>query len=306
MAPCCSQDFCCCKEGNLAKVWHKCIICKLKVHSSLCAHVEEVDCGAPSLTCFMCQNPDESNAIVEEPDMPTNTSEDTVFNNDDEIDLFATPNDKKHPSNCESFIDMYDNDKEMQRIFAMAIGMEEAAELINFNEEPFKSSKQKKSKYKPTNSILFEEIGRRASLKGMATPRYGNKKEMEIKKWLVDNPVFENDDIQYVCQKINAFHQLLHTETQVTMTAVRTAWIGDKPYLRLYHAILSDNDMKDGFVNHHKMLSHLELDGHNNSEKCSLSFYELLADRYNNSMFALHSISISHMHSNFKYSIFVP
>ncbi len=29
----------------------------------------------------------------------------------------------------------------MQRIFAMAIGMDEAAELCNFDEEPFKSSK---------------------------------------------------------------------------------------------------------------------------------------------------------------------
>jgi len=50
---------------------------------------------------------------------------------------------KNTPRNHELFNESKDSDRAMQQIFAMAVGMDEAAELSNFDEEPFKSSKVK-------------------------------------------------------------------------------------------------------------------------------------------------------------------
>jgi len=84
----------------------------------------------------------------------------------------------------------------------MEIGMDEVVELANFDQEPFKSSKVIKSKYKPTNMILFDKISHHALLQGTMIPHYGNKKGGGNQKWLIDNPVFKNNDIIYVCHKI--------------------------------------------------------------------------------------------------------
>jgi len=214
---------------------------------------------------------------------------------------FVTP-DKNTPSNCKSFVDSKESDKEMQWIFVMAIGMDEAVELADFDQEPFKSSWVKKSKYKPTNTILFEEIGCCALLQGTTIPRYGNKKEADIKKWLADNPVFKNNDIIYIYHKIQMFCDLLCASAQAPLATVVTKWNGDKPFLCLYHAIICDMDMEKAFVNHHKTMSCSELDGRNNSEKCSPTFYELLADKYNDSNFVLTSIAMD-VHSNFNHSM---
>jgi len=80
------------------------------------------------------------------------------------------------------------------------------------------------------------------------------------------------------------------------------AWVGDKPFLHLYHAIISDDNMKLAFINCQKTLSHSELDGCNNPEKRSVSFYELLADRYNDPKFVVNSVAMLH-YSVFKDSI---
>jgi len=62
-------------------------------------------------------------------------------NQSDQIDLFAV----KEKSNCEQVIDTKNGKSKIPRIFAMSIGMKEAVQLTNFDEEPYKSARQKVS-----------------------------------------------------------------------------------------------------------------------------------------------------------------
>jgi len=59
--------------------------------------------------------------------------------------------------------------------------------------------------------------------------------------------------------------------------------------------------MINAFVDCQKMLSYSELDGCNNAGKQSVSFYELLADKYKNDLdFVISSLVMPDLHSAFK------
>jgi len=184
---------------------------------------------------------------------------------------------------CKAFIELSDTNSEMQWIFAMAIGMQAACHLT----ECTKNIKR----FKSSNQVLFKEIQQCAHVLGIATPKYSNKKGANRKEWLNNNLAFSQSDIEFVCDWIKAFCEMLQTCDKTTGSIQsekkNKAWVGDKPFLHLYHAIISDDNMKLAFISHQKTLSHSKLDCCNNPEKWSVSFYELLADRYNDPNFVV-------------------
>ncbi len=138
---------------------------------------------------------------------------------------------------------------------------------------------------------------------GIATPKYSNKKEANKKEWLNNNPAFSESDIKFVCDRIKAFHEMLQPCTgSIQSEKKNKAWVGDKPFLHLYHAIISDDNMKLAFINCQKTLLHSKLDGCNNPEKQSVSSYELLTNRYNDPKFVVNSV-VMPCYSAFKDSI---
>ena len=157
-------------------VHHRCVICKEKVHGALCTHANESTWGGPILTCFLCQDHDPgknscSIDTIVNAGKPFYSSQSTCDSNK-MIDLFVMTK-----SNCQSFVEKSDGDNKYQRIFAMSIGMKEAASLTDFDREPYKNCK--KSKYKPSNQVLYEDIVCHAQLQGTTLPRYSNKKEVK-------------------------------------------------------------------------------------------------------------------------------
>ena len=99
------------------------------------------------------------------------------------------------------------------------------------------------------------------------------------------------------------FCNLLHALAEApALTALMTKRYGNKPFLCLYHALICNSDMEKAIVNHHKTMLHSELDGCNNSEKHSPTFYELLANKYNDCNLVLISMVMDD-HSNFKHSM---
>jgi len=120
------------------------------------------------------------------------------------------------------------------------------------------------------------------------------------------NPVFSKEDITFVCERIRGFRETLKTRdkrgTNGEGKNMKMTWQGDKPYLRMYHTIIVDRKMMDAFANCQKTLSRSELDGRN-SDKQSVSFYELLAEKYNDPSFVVSSFALPHIYSLFKNSI---
>jgi len=164
MAPCCSQEFCMCSDGDLAKVHHKCCSCQQKVHGPLCGHADEAAFGGPVIICFKCQDPSEHilNSVSE-----GNQDNDVAFlksvvaskkntENYNNARLPGAGAGKK--CNCEVFLDLRNDEYELQCIFVMAVGMKQADDLTVFDQEPYTSVKNMKTKYKPSSVLLYEEI----------------------------------------------------------------------------------------------------------------------------------------------------
>jgi len=108
---------------------------------------------------------------------------------------------------CEQLLLSKDNDKRV--LFAMAIGIEADDDSItDFNLEPYASSKLK-SKFKPTASILLDEINRRVNILSAKQVKAKNWKEDKKIHWLKANPILDKIDVEFLKKEVAAHKKLL-------------------------------------------------------------------------------------------------
>jgi hypothetical protein len=82
------------------------------------------------------------------------------------------------------------------------------------------------------------------------------------------------------------------------------AWLGQEPYLRLYHVIMED-EVKSAYVKVFHVQDHQELVARNSLERPK-NFVELASDLYNNQDFNPYTTTYPELHDDFWQTIFLP
>jgi hypothetical protein len=148
---------------------------------------------------------------------------------------------------CESAYLGNENSKKL--LLAMSYGLKVGDRILgDVSVEPFKSSKSKIT-FTPNANFLSDEVQRRADqlqLTGRDKPRCGNWNIKKLREWLCKYPITEEVDVLFLKDEEGNFKQsleLAQVERQVLAARTRapsTSWIGPKPFLRLYHALIDD------------------------------------------------------------------
>jgi hypothetical protein len=110
-------------------------------------------------------------------------------------------------------------------------------------------------------------------LTGRSQPKPANWDNRKQQEWLLNHPITAPQDIEFVTQQITDFDTLFKAGIK------ERAWVGQKPFLHLYHAMMDDNVLK-AYADIHRAKDRAELDGRNSSER-PLDFFKLAAKLYN-------------------------
>jgi hypothetical protein len=191
-------------------------------------------------------------------------------------------------------------------LLAMAQGVDMVDNDIN--EEPYKSAKNRHS-FVPQAKDLCDEILCRSQaygLVGAKTPRpkaWTHQKKIE---WLTANKLMQGSCIMFVQREVDNFVQLLRSaglerQQEEELHRGNEAWLGQEPYLRLYHVIMED-DVKEAYSKAFNVMTRAELDARNSSER-PRGFYKLASERYNNYSYNPWTTTYPDLHDDFRRSI---
>ncbi len=105
-------------------------------------------------------------------------------------------------------------------------------------------------------------------------------------------------DVIFVKKQCMLYHQLLQNAAQEKRKEGNSpSWIGNVPYLRLYHCLIDDN-IREAYVNRDNVMSRLELDGRNSDSRL-LTFYEKVSIKYNDPNFNPVSEELNDLHDDY-------
>ncbi|MGH3053447.1 MAG: hypothetical protein ACRDL7_00540 [Gaiellaceae bacterium] len=204
-------------------------------------------------------------------------------------------------SRCRPYCVAKGNNK--SSLFPMAVGLEDVFGCFDLEKEPYKSSKARR-KFLPTNVQYCEEVMRRWQVDpgNGPMPRPKAWKKEKLWKWLKDNPIRHEEDVEYVTEQLRMFKT--HVESLCSGDPVarsQTRWYGPALWLRLYHAIVDDS-LRHSFTIRDNTDSRDVLDARNSSARPP-SFYEGVASLWSDVSFCPESLILPSLHGDFAVSI---
>ena len=192
--------------------------------------------------------------------------------------------------------------KDLRVLFTMAIGCN-LMDLPDHKQPPFPRSKIYHSEIKPDSATLKLEVTQRwkAYKTSCRQPRPANRKMEKAVEYLMNNPIppsevldrswlkAELDEWKGIEEMINESQQ--HSADKV----IHRTWSNDMPYLRLYHTLVDDN-IRQTFGEEYSVKTREELDGQNSG--LHKSFYEKVAEKFNDKDWIPYSIVFSDLHED--------
>ena len=168
--------------------------------------------------------------------------------------------------------------------------------------DPF-SNVPSKSQFHPNAQHLKDEVVRRArQLRSnpVPAPTYWSKKRCYA--WLMNNPIADIPDTQWVRATEEALYKALLAAASERETTDRENknWTNDDPWLRLYIAMVQD-DSRTALSRLHDTLDRPSLDARNNENR-PLTFYEVVANQYNDNTWIASAEVVPDLHENFSYN----
>lgn len=184
-------------------------------------------------------------------------------------------------------------------MLAKAIGLkdEDGKELFDIDVEPFVSARTK-ANWKPSREELNKEVLRRYySFEDKPSARVPGKNWglAKCKAWLIDNPITEVSDVEFIRNEIEEFKSFLATESAAADCRNKPRWQTDMVYYRLIHCFL-DNRSLDA-------KNREELDGRNSEEVRTKNVYELIADKMNDPNYCVKTDCYPDLHEKFRNGI---
>jgi hypothetical protein len=170
---------------------------------------------------------------------------------------------------CQQMYVASGNDKKTLFLLCIGLNVNNNMPLLSLENEPWS---RLKSSLRPKNTDYVREIVRRADLYNVhPVPRPANWKRPQIIEWLEQNPVRENDCIEFliseVTKRCDILVRLHQQETDLsTGGGGGTKWRGTVPYLRVIMCLTDDN-VKHLFLNRANARTRLELDGRNSENR---------------------------------------
>jgi hypothetical protein len=191
-------------------------------------------------------------------------------------------------------------------LLAMCRGVEGCNPDINL--EPFKSAHNRRA-FIPQAHNFSDEIVRRAIAIGLPKVKLPRPKAWKQEKrieWLEKNKIRNPVDIEFLRKELADFKELLvsaniETITEEELHRGSDSWIGQEPYLRLYHVMIEDH-IKEAYLKVYDVLDRTQLDARNSSER-PMNFYQLASDLYNDPQYNPYTTAYPNLHSDFSNQI---
>ena len=227
---------------------------------------------------------------------------DTIRYSDDDGDASPSKKTKTIPASsqggdaCDRHFTQ--NNESMKCLVVMCVGQtnEENVPLIELDKDPWK--KLSKTKLKPTNPDYMDEVLRRyktysADADGGKNtgprPRPNGWKQGRLLKWLTDNPITREDDVDFLRKKVEdrkrvAINAATHKEK--TDKYLVGAWTGQEPLLRLIHALVEKDETKMLYLGRRDISTDRHvLDSRNSIEHRATTVWEKIAATWNDPNF---------------------
>ena len=191
------------------------------------------------------------------------------------------------------------NQNNIKVLMAMSVGLiyKDGTILKDFKKAPFPTKKRKQ--FVPSNKMLIEEILRRKEAKGEHVKVNKQMNQSAAMDWLLNNPVENEDDVQFVLQGVSLFLEASQQVENETSSNSRDQWSGMIPFIRLIHCLVDSENTMEAFKNSFKTLSKDELDGRNNSGTVRICPWDLISQNFNNAAFNPTSTVYSDLHDKF-------
>ncbi|CAB9519239.1 hypothetical protein SEMRO_1001_G229770.1 [Seminavis robusta] len=186
----------------------------------------------------------------------------------------------------------------------MGLTSEDGHKLGDIAVEPYcKLNKKNQTRFKAQNSIMVDEVKRRSiELGHKKQVRPSNWKQGQLKTWLNDNPIKDASDTTYLlriesvlCQATQ--NNFCEAATQKDAEAKSTQWRVRKPFLRMIVAAFED-DVRKAMTSEGQCMERVELDARNSEERPP-TFFEALANKYNDDNFIASTEILPELHLNF-------
>lgn len=182
------------------------------------------------------------------------------------------------PGECEVLLNQVrmTNENHVPMLLAMALGLKSnhydpnSRPLANFENDTTDIWKQLPKASIPKVPQLKNEMKRRASQRGIKL-RKNTAPKAECIKWLEENPVVDPVDRAFLQEEEAVLYQALieaavEHEDEQRAKLLTANWVGNKPWLRLYCCMVSDEAMT-ALKRKDEVLDREQLDARNNAER---------------------------------------
>ena len=241
---------------------------------------------------------------------------DTIQYSDDDGDASPSKKTKTIPASsqegdaCDRHFTQ--NNESMKCLVVMCVGQTDVDSLllIDLDKDPWK--KLSKTKVKPTNSDYMDEVNRRyktyfadadGGKKTGPRPRPNGWKQDRLLKWLMDNPITREDDVDFLRKKVEDRKRVAinaAAQKEKTDEYLAGAWIGQEPLLRLIHALVEKDETKMLYLSRRDISRDRHvIDSRNSIEHRASTVWEKLAATWNNPDFNPVTETHDDLHSNF-------
>lgn len=193
-----------------------------------------------------------------------------------------------------------DSDPEM---LVKAVGLKDdhGNEIYDIDVEPFASARTK-AHWKPSREVFMKEVLRRYNSsedKPSAREPGKNWTAKKCIKWLLQNPVTDENEIVKTRQEVASFKVDLIADKAAADQRVQFQWKTDIVYLRLIHCIVDDDTIKAAFERSFDALNRAELDGRK-SDMQKENVWDMIASKMNDPTFAPETEVYADLHEDFK------
>lgn len=226
----------------------------------------------------------------------------SATDSDSNTTYYAEPSSKK----CHSEEFYTAHNQSLKSLFLLCCGLkdDEDKPLFDINSAPWNGLPV--SSFKPKAIDYKTEIARRATkvfdLKPVPRPNaWPNQK---ILKWLDDHPIVGDEDVAFITAtfdsvKKDAIESVAAMATETELLGEK-AWTGQVPYLRLIHCLIDNDDIKRAYHSRNDIPpGRLHLENRNSVDKQPKTVWQMLAEKWNDPLFAPETEELGDLHSDF-------
>lgn len=209
-------------------------------------------------------------------------------------------------------------DRSFAALVMLSIGMkdENGKTILDVNDDPWKSlqssrrNRKKQKQIKPSLDIMRKHIIWRwvnvcKSTPPMPRPRQWPQRQ--VVEWLEKNPINSTNDILFLTSTIAKEKQLAFEALEKEASEndlLSRSWTGELPYLRLIHALIDHDDIKELFLHRNDLSGdRLEIENRNSTERRQATVWDKLAEKWNDPLYNPVSEEIPELHSRYIVSL---